>query len=49
MRGIREAVKSLNERKGPAGMVLDGFRSPEGAYVFDDGTIGYISEPEFDI
>lgn len=46
MKGLRIA-RSMNASKGPAGMVLDGESSPEGAYLFDDGTIGYISEPEF--
>ena len=30
-------------------MVLNGYDSPEGTYLFDDGTIGRIGEPDFDI
>lgn len=30
-------------------MVLNGYDSPEGTYLFDDGTIGMIGEPDFDI
>lgn len=34
--------------KGPADIVL-GKEEVEGAYLFDDGTIGYVREPEFEI
>lgn len=30
-------------------MVLNGYDSPEGTSLFDDGTIGMIGEPDFDI
>ena len=30
-------------------MVLNGYDSLGGSYLFDDGTIGRIGEPDFDI
>ena len=35
--------------EGIGGHGLNGYDSPEGTYLFDDGTIGMIGEPDFDI
>ena len=48
-KGKKKRLFSRNKKKEPADMVLNGYDSPEGTYLFDDGTIGMIGEPDFDI
>lgn len=45
----KKRLFSRNRKKGLADMELNGYDSPEGTYLFDDGTIGMIGEPDFDI
>lgn len=45
----KKRLFSRNRKKGLADMELNGYDSPEGTYLFDDGTIGRIGEPDFDI
>lgn len=48
-KGVKTRLFNRNVKRGPADMILDEYDSPEGVYLFDDGSIGEICEPDFDI
>ena len=39
----------FNKKEDPADYVFRRGHIPGGSYLFDDGTFGYIADPEFDI
>ena len=39
----------FNKKEDPADYVFGRGHIPGGSYLFDDGTFGYIADPEFDI
>ena len=41
-------LKRKKKREDPADYVFDSRYSPHGSFLFEDGTFGYIGDPEFD-